>query len=596
MASVTIPFVGSFTNPTVPELSFSDSGFLYPRGQLFNNCVFSRIVNQATQSQTVAVEKRPGMIKGDTYGGGTETFTALTAPTFNISSYFGAYGATNSNIVGAVDVSNTFATSGSRVCGAITGICRSIAESIYDGVGVIAIVSSDGTGWFYAMDAGTASPTFTATTTNGSPTLTVVSSFSGLYIGQALSGTGIPATARIQAMNSGASTITMGSDSATTVNATASNSGVTITRTPIAKIIDVDFPSAVGKFVFVDGYAFVMTESARVYQSALNSITSWGAADYITSNLSNDAGVSLARYKNQILAFGTESCEFFFNAGNPSGSVLGRSEQNFFKVGAYGANSIVNIEDTIYWLGISGSSGASVYGMDGFTPVKISTSEVDSILNILVGGVSVSTVVYLGGARVCGSINLFLTNINRGLTSGASWGNSNSILYDVDKKIWHTWSPGVSGLSFHVPAYVARSNETRFGGISNGTLYKISPREISYFKDNTTDGTDGTAYVMAVITKKLNFGINNRKFLSKIALNCDRHSTGSVTLYYMDDDSLNISQAATNSLGIFDISKSNPMINRGGSWVGGRIFYFFHNEAEDFRMESATFDYEVGVH
>jgi hypothetical protein len=64
--------------------------------------------------------------------------------------------------------------------------------------------------------------TFTASTTNASPTLSVVSSFAGLEVGHRLAGTGIAADAYILSMNTGASTLVM------SANATAANAGVTI--------------------------------------------------------------------------------------------------------------------------------------------------------------------------------------------------------------------------------------------------------------------------------------------------------------------------------------------------------------------------------
>lgn len=597
MATTTIPFIGNFTRPVAPPYSTTDGGVIYKKGQKFVNCIFSRNVNAIAGAQTVAIEKRPGLTQFGTWnGGGTDDFTALTAPAFNNSSFFGAYGATNSTIVGSVAVTNSFATSGTRLIGTITGVVRAISETIYGSVGYIAMVSSDGTGWYYAMDAGSGSPTFTANTSSGDATLSNVSSFSGLYVGQALSGAGIPAGARIQSMDTGAGTIEMGSDSATATNATANGTGVTITRTPIAKIIDVDFPSAVGQFVFVDGYAFVMTTAGRVYNSALNSIASWGAADFITANLSTDQGVSLARYKNQIIAFGSDSGELFYNAGNPSGSVLSRSDQNFFKIGAFGANSIVNVEDTLFWLGASSARGAGVYRLDGFTPVKVSTQEIDSILNILLGSSVVGPFIYLGAASVAGNINIFLTNIQRYVETGLNT-SIQSLLYDVNLNIWHGWGSGSGNSangSFHLPAYVAYYNRIMFGGIGDRKNYYMQFGEICYYRDNTTTGADGSTYDMIVSTKKINFGTNNRKSVSRLYLNCDRKAAGTVLVKYLDDDSQNISQ--TTELGSLDITQPNPRIHRCGSFVGGRIWAFIHSEDREFRMESVTFDYEIGQH
>lgn len=76
----------------------------------------------------------------------------------------------------------------------------------------------------------TASGTFTANRTSGSPTLASVSSFTNLQVGQAITGTGIPANTFISAINTGGATITMsnnassGAATATTVTPSSANS------------------------------------------------------------------------------------------------------------------------------------------------------------------------------------------------------------------------------------------------------------------------------------------------------------------------------------------------------------------------------------
>lgn len=584
MPSVTIPLVGTFTGQTIPNAKFSDGGTFFKTGQQFINCVFNQAVNPATNTQTIYIEKRPGLRLVTDWGSTTDSFTAIIAPAFNESTYVAAYGATNSTIVGAVSTTNTYAPSGLKSGGTITGVCRAFSETIYDTVGYVAMVSSDGTGWYYPMDAGSGTPTFTADTTSGSATLSNVSSFSGLYVGQALSGTGIPATARIQSMNSGAGTLVMGSDSATTTNATANGTGVTITRTPIAKIIDTDFPSAVGRFVFVDGYAFVMTASGRVYNSALNSITSWGASDYATANLSTDVGVTLARYKNQIMAFGTEACELLYNAGNPSGSVLNRSDQNFFRVGCAGAQAIVNVEDTIYFIGTSSSRGAAVYKMEGFSPVEISSPYVIAIFQQLAAGTLQPTNLTLGASRIGGNVNLFMV-------SEVTPGVTEALLYDTKLGLWHLWQSSDDECLLTFPAFLGDYGRIFFAG-DNGKIFEARFGDITYYRDDTTDGTDGESYIMDIITRKINFGSNNRTFLKRVQLNCDKKTTGAVDFYTSDDET---SQSFT-LRGSFDLTDSAPDIYRCGSFVGGRIFRFYHDDAEACRIESVTFDYDKGVH
>lgn len=76
---------------------------------------------------------------------------------------------------------------------------------------------------------GTAPAAFTATTTNGSPTLTAVSTVANLQVGMQLSGTGITAGTYIVSINA-SNNITM------SANATASNVGTTITPAAVSSV------------------------------------------------------------------------------------------------------------------------------------------------------------------------------------------------------------------------------------------------------------------------------------------------------------------------------------------------------------------------
>jgi Cellulase (glycosyl hydrolase family 5) len=72
-------------------------------------------------------------------------------------------------------------------------------------------------------EASTVKIKFTANTTNGSTTLSTVSSFTNLHVGYKLSGTGIPSGTRIASLNAGSSQVTM------TNAATATGTGTSVT-------------------------------------------------------------------------------------------------------------------------------------------------------------------------------------------------------------------------------------------------------------------------------------------------------------------------------------------------------------------------------
>ena len=101
---------------------------------------------------------------------------------------------------------------------------------------------------------------FTGNLTNGSPTITNVSTFSEVQVGAALSGTGIPANTIISSFNKTAGTITMN------LNATASGTGIVVTfldSNPVAAyyIKDVIIPPNQSLRVINGGERLVLASS-----------------------------------------------------------------------------------------------------------------------------------------------------------------------------------------------------------------------------------------------------------------------------------------------------------------------------------------------
>jgi hypothetical protein len=87
-----------------------------------------------------------------------------------------------------------------------------------------------------------------------------------------------------------------------------------------------------GKHEQMDGYLFAMGGDNKIHNSRLNSLADWDG-DFISKSVQQDFSFGLARYKGLILAFGEETCEFFYNAGNAAGSPLSRLADRFARVG-----------------------------------------------------------------------------------------------------------------------------------------------------------------------------------------------------------------------------------------------------------------------
>jgi hypothetical protein len=157
------------------------------------------------------------------------------------------------------------------------------------------------------------------------------------------------------------------------------------TSSTLTEITDGDYPNttAIGAFVSMDGYIFVMTTTGFIHNSDLGAPTAWTSTNKIAVTLNPDKGIGLGYHKNQIVAFSTDSIEFFYNAANATGSPLARTDQAAIQgIGCLTAKSIIPMADTLYWISGSGAN-LGVYKFDGFKPVKVSTEAIDNLLHML---------------------------------------------------------------------------------------------------------------------------------------------------------------------------------------------------------------------
>lgn len=525
------------------------------KDQRYINAIPERITNPLTGAQSFYVSKRPGFDTLSTPSAGNQgTAIKVWSTSGAGTDVITAFGSTNSTLY-----KNTTSL------GAITGTATHLEETIIGTASYVVAPSSDSTAWYYADDTGTPTQTFSGTTTSGSAVVTGIASTTGFHVGQALSGTGIAAGARILTVDS-ATQITM------TANATASGTP-TITRAVLAKIIDSDYPgnasrTTTGNFVFLDGYALIMDTSGRIYNSALNSLDSWGANDFLVAQMYPDKGVGLARYKNQIVAFGKETTEFFYNAGNETGSPLARTDQGFTKIGCVGQNAYVALEDTVAWVSASDISGIGLYVLDGLTPRRVSVPSIEAQLALVN-----SANIFVTGAKFVGKTFIVITT------------TSTTFVYVIEDDMWHEWS-STTPLWHHLTGTSAGSR--LIYGISrtstSGKLYYLNPSDLQY-----TD--DGTQYTMLIQTSKFDADNSLTKFLRRIAIVGDKYSTtNTLNIVWTDDDYNTFSTARS-----VDLSSAYTHLEHCGSFRR-RAFRITNSSDMPCRLEALELHVKQGIH
>lgn len=123
--------------------------------------------------------------------------------------------------------------------------------------------------------------------------------------------------------------------------------------------------------VQLDGFTFVCDIFGNIHNSTQNDSTAWAAADFIAAQREPDFGVFIGKHHNHVVYIGTQSIEFFYNAGNASGSPLARRQDVSYRVGCMAPNTVFEDGDVIYFEGVDEQGHVNLYMIDNFQLVPI---------------------------------------------------------------------------------------------------------------------------------------------------------------------------------------------------------------------------------
>ena len=510
MPTITIPLIGQ---PTQRGL-VSRAAFTAGQDQRFINCLFSSINNSIINTKNVYVEKRQG----------AETYVTPQAPGYTALAIFASVA---SNHVISIFYSASVYTihSGATNCGLLDGAGISqINEAIIGSISYVMFTTNQGTGWFLPSDARTGF-TFTGDT-HTNTTIDNISSLTGLYVGQRITGTGIAANTRI-------ATITAPSTITTTIATTATNAGITITREGVAKIINANFPTSASGLVQMDGYIFTADlTNHRIYNSDLNTITTWSAQNYISTNISSDVLFSVGKYKDKILGFSSNSIEKFYNAGNASGSILSSDKAALIQIGSTGV--ITQNNEYLFFVGPN-MLNPGIWMMSDAGIKKISTPPIDRDLYTTTAFASAIWSIFYGGYTY-----LILITV-----SGTVF------FYCIELDSWNEQAFAGTLTAANGLRSISNTSGPLFAYGTTGIIYdwNVSP----VYQD------DGSAYTMTIQTepKVLNGGKGFK--IPYIDLLADNQSSGSTTLEISRDD-----YGTWQVLGVFNLTKTRKRITRCG--------------------------------
>ena len=299
----------------------------------------------------------------------------------------------------------------------------------------------------------------------------------------------------------------------TTIGNTVVDGGVTWT----CKGYYGGFPSPhVPTPIFADGYIFLAKSNTdRIYNCDLELPQSWNPINFVAAEMFPDNLVALARNNNQVVAFGSTSTEFLYDAANVNSSPLARNDGGAQQIGCASATTLVSFEQQMIFVGQSELGGRCVWFIDSFKPTKVSIEWVDDALDQESTNISNSKAYIM---RVRGH-QFYILNLT-----------SRTFVYDLDEKMWTEWSTNNAGNhSVFTINYSCDWNGEALGlHATNGKVYKFDPY---------TYQDDGTAILVDATTSLIDMDDMDRKTCHMFILVGDRTSATSLaSVSYSDND------------------------------------------------------------
>lgn len=314
---------------------------------------------------------------------------------------------------------------------------------------------------------------------------------------------------------------------------------------------------------YLDGYVFLVDpNSSDIYNSDVENILGWSPTNYKSAEIYPDTIVALTKQNNQLVALGSDSGEFFYDAAGTS-SPLARSDSTVLTIGCAAPYAIFKNERLTTFVGQSKTGGRAVWALEGFTPKKISDEYVEKLLDL--EGSSLNSATGFG-IRTLGHLFYVLNLTNT------------SLVYDYEEQRWHEWQ--TAGSKF-VGAFVCDNSQGKSIVLhtTNGKLLYIDP---SSYKDDSLDIT------CTIITPKYDFEIMSRKFFFNTYIVGDQVDT-SITLSWSDDDYQNWSSGISINMSDRGYTTSTGSARR-------RAFKLVHADNTPLRLEALEFIIASAIH
>lgn len=264
-------------------------------------------------------------------------------------------------------------------------------------------------------------------------------------------------------------------------------SGYRIVAGVLSEIADADFPDGVTWCDYVDGFYLVGGDGTqKFYKSESLDGSAWDALDFASAEGDPDnlrRGIVTNR---EILLFGDRSLEFWTNTGI-AGFPFERSGNAFVEQGVAAPASVAKLDASVFWLGRNAQGEGMVWRLDGYTPVRVSTHDIEHEIASW-GDI---TDAYAWAYVQEGHAFYVLSSVSGDIT----------LVYDAATGQWHQRRFRDSDNNLHRDrgyCYVMHKGSRYVGDWENGNFYEL---DLDYYTDN------GSAIVRELVAQHVRTGV-----------------------------------------------------------------------------------------
>lgn len=281
---------------------------------------------------------------------------------------------------------------------------------------------------------------------------------------------------------------------------------------------DTDLPSHTPNPIYLDGYVFLIeTTTGKIFNSELNDPLSWTADAFILPEQDSDRTTRIAKVNNYLVAFGTKSVEYYWDAANAApDSPMQRNDSPIKYTGLIGG--LAQYGNTLIFVGKDAGGQADIYKLAEFKIEPLGTASVSRYLNKTETALS--------------SWKGHVISMQGHTFYALDTGNDRTWVIDLDTGLTTRWAfQQLANFPFAHAAVVQSSSQiqTYFSLVSvPGIIYKF----------DSAAYTDGTVNFTCIITTENDdFDTLNRKQMGRLGISCDRPvSDTSISISWSDND------------------------------------------------------------